>query len=127
MECLRSLRIHYCCDPKNRYTNSECRPDIIMFDTKWSSNLDLDILLAHPWSLDVFPSSAEATEVAANQRETRKMSKYEQHKLPGGSVVNVVPLVMQHFRSWGEEAGKFCRNWQPFRQMKQEDLMLHNF
>ena len=37
--------------------------------------------------------------VAANQRETRKMSTYEQHKLSGGSVVKVVPRVMEHFGS----------------------------
>ena len=83
LECLRSLRIHHCREPRNRYTNSECRPDIIMFDAELGANLDLDISLAHPWSSDVFPSSAEATGVAANRRETRKMAKYEQHKLPG--------------------------------------------
>ena len=33
--------------------------------------------------------------------------KYEQHKLPGGSVLKVVPLVMEHFGSWEEEARKF--------------------
>ena len=33
-----------------------------------------------------------------------KMSKYEQHKLPGGSLANVILLVMEHFGSWGEEA-----------------------
>ena len=114
MECLRSLRIHCCRDPKNRYTNSECRPDIIMVDAKLSSNLDLDILLAHPWSSDFFPSSAEATGAAANRRETRKMSKYEQHKLLGGSVVNVVPLIMEHFGSWGEEVGQFLQKLAAF-------------
>ena len=98
-----------------------------MFDAESGANIDLDISLAHPWSSDVFPSSAEATGVAANRRETRKMAKYEQHKLPGVSVVKVVPLVIEHFGSWGEEARKFCRNWQPFHQMKQEDLMLLNF
>ena len=65
-ECLRSLRIHHCREPRNRYTNSECRPDIIMFDAESGANIDLDISLAHPWSSDVFPSSSEATGVAAN-------------------------------------------------------------
>ena len=99
LECLRNLRIHHCHEPRNRYTNSECRPNIIMFDAESDANIDLDISLAHPWSSDVFPSSAETTGVAANQRETRKMANYEQHKLPGGSVVKVVPLVMEHFGS----------------------------
>ena len=85
-----------------------------MFDAESGSNLDLDISLAHPWSSDVFPSSAEATGVAANRRETRKVSKYEQHKLPEGSVVKVVPLVMEHFGSWGEEARKFLQKLAAF-------------
>ena len=65
-ECRRSLRIHHCREPRNRCTNSECRPDIIMFDAESGSNIDLDISLAHAWSSDVFPSSAEATGFAAN-------------------------------------------------------------
>ena len=73
-----------------------------MFDAESRYNIDLDISLAHPWSADVFSSSAEATGVADNRRETRKMSKYEQHKLPGGSAVKVLPVVMEHFGSWGE-------------------------
>ena len=98
-----------------------------MFDAGSGANIDLDISLTHPWSSDVFPCSAEATGVAANRRETRKMSKYEQHNLPGCSVVKVVPLAMEHFGSWGGEARIFCRNWQPFHQMKQENLMLRDF
>ena len=84
-----------------------------MFDAESGSNLDLNISLVHPWSSDVFPSSAEATVVAANRRETRKMSKYKQHKLPGGSVVKVVPLLMKHFGSWGE-ARKFLQKLAAF-------------
>ena len=114
LEYLRSLRIHHCREPRNRYTNSGCRPDIIMFNAESGANIDLDISLAHPWSSDVFPSSAEATGVAANRRETRKMAKYEQHNLPGGSVVKVVPLVMEHFESWGEEARKFLQKLTAF-------------
>ncbi len=70
-----------------------------MFDAEAGSNIDFDNSLAHTWSSDVFPSSVEETGVAANQRETRKMAKYEQHKLPGGSVVKVIPPVMEHFGS----------------------------
>ena len=55
------------------------------------------------------------------------MFKYEQHKLPGGSVVKAVPLVMEHFELWGGEARKFLQNLASFHQMKQEDLMLQNF
>ena len=53
------------------------------------------------------------------------MAKYEQHKLPGGSAVKVVPLVMEHFGSWVEEARNFLQKLAAFHQMKQEDLMLN--
>ena len=81
----------------------------------------------HTLGAQMFSQALLRQRVAANRRETRKMAKYEQHKLPGGSVVKVVPLVMEHFGSWGERQENFCRNWQPFHQMKQEDLMLQNF
>ena len=55
------------------------------------------------------------------------MSKYEQHKLPGGSIVKVVPLFMEHFGSRGEETRKFFQKLTAFHQMKQEDLMLRKF
>ena len=97
-----------------------------MFDAESGSNIDLGISLAHPWSSDVFPSSAEATGVAANQRETRKMSKYEQHKLPGGSVVKSFHWLWNILDHGEKKREIFCRNWQPFHQMKQEDLMLQN-
>ncbi len=46
--------------------------------------------------------------VAANQRETRKMYTYEQHKLSGGSVAKVMPLVMEHFGSWEKKREIFA-------------------
>ena len=85
-----------------------------MFDAESGSNIDLDISLVHPWSSDVFPSSASATGVAANQRETRKMAKYEQHKLPGGSVVKVIPLVWNISGSWREEVRNFLQKLAAF-------------
>ena len=42
------------------------------------------------------------------------MARYKQHKLPGGSGVKVVSLVMEHFGSWGEEARKFLQKLAAF-------------
>ena len=42
------------------------------------------------------------------------MAKYKQHELPGGSVVKVVPLAMEHFGSWGGEARKFLQKLAAF-------------
>ena len=113
-ECLRSLQIHHRREPRNRYVTSDCRPDIVMFDSESASNLDLDISLAHPWSADAFPSSADRTGVAAKQRENRKAAKYSQQKLPGTSVLKAIPLVFEHFGAWGEEAKNFLRKLAAF-------------
>ena len=56
-----------------------------MFDVDVGSNIDLDISLAHPWSSEIYPSSAEKIGAAASLREARKKAKYDHLKLPGGS------------------------------------------
>ena len=40
--------------------------------TDIGSNVDLDISLAHPWSSDIFPSSAVVSSAAAERRADRK-------------------------------------------------------
>ena len=108
-DCLRSLSIHHRRELRNRYIDSECRPDIVMFDVDVGSNIDLDISLAHPWSSEIYPSSAEKIGAAASLREARKKAKYDHLKLPGGSTSNVIPLVLEHFGTWGEQGVKFLK------------------
>ena len=66
-ECLASLQIHHRKEPTGRYSTSESRPDNSVFDTKVGSNVELDIALAHPWSLDIFPLSATIDGAAASR------------------------------------------------------------
>ena len=80
-----------------------------MFDVDVGSNIDLDISLAHPWSSEIYPSSAEKIGAAASLREARKKAKYDHLKLPGGSTSNVIPLVLEHFGTWGEQGVKFLK------------------
>ena len=68
------------------------------------SNVELDIALAHPWSLDIFPTSATMEGAAAARREDRKLARYEKEKHPGGLSVRVVPLVLEHFGRQGKKA-----------------------
>ena len=51
--CLSVLQIHHKKEPRNRYTETDDQPDIVVFDTDNGKNIDLDISLAHPWSKDV--------------------------------------------------------------------------
>ena len=41
---------------------------------------------------------------AASAREDKKKATYSEHQLPGGSESKCVPLVLEHFGRWGEEA-----------------------
>ena len=41
------------------------------------------------------------------QGRIRKKAKYSEHQLPGGSESKCVPLVLEHFGLWGEEALRF--------------------
>ena len=125
LECLRNLRIHYCREPR-RYTNSDCRPDIIMFDAKSGSNFDLDISLAHPWSSDVFQ--------ALLRQQGLQLIKEQPERCPSTNNTNCLEAQWSKSFHWlwnildhGEKRENFCRNWQPLHQMKQEDLMLRNF
>ena len=49
-ECMSDLHIPHEKEPRNLYVNTEDCPDITFFDAESGQNLDVDILLAHPWS-----------------------------------------------------------------------------
>ena len=108
-DCLKNLNIPHRREPRHRYMTSENRPDIVVFDSQWGANIELDVALAHPWSSDIFPKSSDVDGAAAKRREDRKEDKYKKERLPGGSQVNMIPLVMEHFGRWGEEARKYLR------------------
>ena len=48
---------------------------------------------------------------AASAREDKKKAKYSEHQLPGGSESKCVPLVLEHFGHWGEEALRFLNQF----------------
>ena len=63
-----------------------------MFESGLACNCDLDIAMAHPWSLDVFPQSGMKG-VAAKRREERKEAKYSKLYSSTGEKSSVVSLV----------------------------------
>ena len=73
-----------------------------MFDSASVANVELDIALAHPWSSDTFPKSAEIDGAADKQREERKHSSYKKETLPGGTSVSLIPLVLGALRKMGK-------------------------
>ena len=92
-DCLRSIDIHHKKEPQQRYRDSEDRPDIAVFESGLACNCDLDIVMAHPWSSDVFPQSGMKG-VAAKRREERKKAKYSKLYSSTGEKSSVVPLVL---------------------------------
>ena len=63
--------------------------------------------LAHPWCVDILSKAAREDGAAAARREEKKVEKYQSKVLPGGLSLNFVPLVMEHFGRWGNEAQTF--------------------
>ena len=109
-DCLSELQIGHQTEPRNRYTDTEDRPDIVMFDLETGRNEELDISLAHPWSKDAVKKAAKENGCAATTREKRKRVKYNQERLPGESCPYFTPVVFEHFGLWGVEAEKLLNN-----------------
>ena len=94
------LHIPYQVEPRHHYTNTDNRPDITIFDNETGQTLDLDISLAHPWSVDNVKRASRIDGFAASAREDKKKTKYSEHQLPGCSE-------SKYFGRWGEEALRF--------------------
>ena len=94
-------------EPRERYCDSEDRPDISIIDPETGCDMELDVSLSHPWCVDILPKAAREDGAAAARREEKKVEKYKSKRLPGGVILNFVPLVMEHFGRWGLEAQKF--------------------
>ena len=102
-ECLSSVHLPHKCEPRDCYTHSNNRPDVLVYDSETGSNVELDVALAHPWASDILPRAATTGGSAAMRREQIKENKYAQERLPGGYSPTVVPLVFEHFGRWGRK------------------------
>ena len=103
--------------------DSDDRPDIAVFESGLACNCDLDIAMAHPWRLDVFPQSRMKEGVAAKRREERKEAKYNKLYSSMGEKSSVVPLVFNHFGRWGKRQKHICQVWHQDQEMKQGERM----
>ena len=80
---------------------------VVVIEFESEGTAELDVALAHPWSQDVLPSSANTDGAAARRREEIKHKKYSHETLPGGYSPSLIPLVMEHFGRWGQEASDY--------------------
>ena len=90
-KCLDELSIPHQVEPRNRYADSENRPDIVVYmhDPDGHTTTDLDISMAHPHSGDTLQRAALK---AAELREQRKVKKYGQQQSQSGTHTPCIPL-----------------------------------
>ena len=79
---LKHLQIHHKRKPQDRYTDSNNRPDIAVFDVGSGPNVELDVALAHPWATNTLFQASKTEGAAAANRENRKLTKYGLVHLP---------------------------------------------
>ena len=78
--CLHELKIHQEKEPQHRYSGNENRPDIVVYDSGCS--YDLDVAMAHPFRQDTLKQATLEEGFAAARREEKKMTKYKNNNLP---------------------------------------------
>ena len=81
--CLHELNVYYKKEVPYPYVDNEKRPDIVVFDSGAGSSTGLDITLSHPWNQEAMKGSATTDGYAANLREDRIRSKYQQERIHG--------------------------------------------
>ena len=75
-ECLSSVHLPHKCELRDRYKHSNNWPEILVYDLKTGSNVELDVALAHPWASDILPCAATTRGSTAMKREQIKENKY---------------------------------------------------
>ena len=106
-DCFRDLDLHHKLEPRDRYVNTEDRPDINVFDTQSGSTVELDISMAHPHSCDIITRAAKQEGAAAEYREKKKKAKYDKERLANGRSSSCIPIVFEHFGHWGGKASEY--------------------
>ena len=102
--CLTELGIPHQTEARNRCVQNDGRPDITFYDIDSGVTYECDVSLAHPWRKDIVNGAAKSCRHAATKRESEKCDKYSREILPDGSSPEIVPLVFEHFGTWGSQA-----------------------
>ena len=102
--CLTELGIPHQTEARNRYVQTDERPDITFYDIGSGVTYEYDVSLAHLWRKDIVNRAAKACRHAATKRESEECYKYSKEILPDGSSSEIVLLVFEHFGTWGSQA-----------------------
>ena len=91
--CLTQVGSPHQTEPRNRYAQTDGRPDIAFYNIDSVVTYECDVSLAHPWRKDIVNGAAKACRHAATKQELEKGYKYSKEILPDGSSPEIVPLV----------------------------------
>ena len=100
-DCLQQLNISHQREPRDHYSNSDDRPDIVAFDSYSGCDIELDISVAHPWNKDILSQAADEDGIPAAKREVFKKKKYSSELDVWGNSSNCILLVFGYFGHWG--------------------------
>ena len=107
-ECLTELQIDHHKEPRNRHTETNNRPDIVLFDLETGENKELDIAMGRrqrEWS----------------HSSSKRFLKHSRERLPGGSSLLFTPLTFEDFGRWDVEADNLSLLTSP-RTLKEEGI-----
>ena len=95
---------------ENQYLNSDDQTDIFVYDTRFGVNVDLDVLLARPFSKDTINQTAKKIDLQLpKERRSKKKEKYLYSSQEHSSLYHAtfIPLAFDHCGCWGKEAESY--------------------
>ena len=81
-ECLISLHLTRKCEPRDRYVNSNNRPNILVCNSETGLNIERNAALAHPYTAGNLSRASTTAGSAAVIREVLKLCKYKEESYP---------------------------------------------
>ena len=130
--CLTELGIPHQTEPRNKYVQTDGRPDITFYDIDSGVTYECDVSLAHPWRKDIVNGAhpwrkdivngaAKACKHAVAKQESEKCYKYLKVILPDASSSEIVLLVLS-ISAYGDYKRKtYCTNWEERQSSLKED------
>ena len=82
---------------ENQYLNSDDQTDIFVYDTRFGVNVDLDVLLACPFSKDTINQTAKKIDLQLPKERRRRSKKKRNTCIQAKSIL---AFIMQHLFHW---------------------------
>ena len=84
--CLKELGTPHQTEPRNRYVQTDGRPDITFYDIDSGVTYECDVSLAHPWRKDIVHGACKGMQTCSDKRKSEKCYKYSKEILTDGTI-----------------------------------------